>query len=53
MVVYNKGQLNSFSYITLGMMLTLALKSQSASLKFALPMEIETIGLPRSPFFFG
>ena len=27
MVVYDKGQLNSFSYITLGMMLTLAPKS--------------------------
>jgi hypothetical protein len=32
------------------MMLTLAPKSQIASLKFMLPMEIEMTGLPGSPF---
>jgi hypothetical protein len=35
------------------MMLTLALKSQIASLKFTLPIEIRMIGLPRSPFLIG
>jgi hypothetical protein len=35
------------------MMLTLAPKSQIASLKFMLPMEIEMTGLPRSPFLIG
>jgi hypothetical protein len=35
------------------MMLMLASKSQIASLKFTLPMEIEMIGLPRSPFLIG
>src|SRR5919204_1919876 len=53
MVVYAKGHLNSFSYITLGMMLMLALKSQIASLKFVLPMEIGMTGLPGSPFLIG
>jgi hypothetical protein len=35
------------------MMLTLAPKSQIASLKFMLPMEIGMTGLPGSPFLVG
>jgi len=53
MVVCDKGIFNSFSYITLGMMLTLAPKSQITSLKFVVPMEIGITGLPRSPFLVG
>jgi len=34
-------------------MLMLAPKSQIASLKFALPMEIRITGLPGSPFLVG
>jgi len=53
MVVYDKGILISFSYITLGIMLTLAPKSQIASLKFVLPIEIGITGLSGSPFLIG
>jgi hypothetical protein len=49
MVVYNKGEPFIFLYITLGIMLTLDPKSQSAFLKVEAPIVMVMTGLPGSP----